>query len=92
VTGGDATEADARRPGRKLPQWLRQALQLFAFCGFAFAQPVFDLYRFRGSRTFASYLSPAPVLFAVLFLFASPVSGLLSSGEPTASPSSACRR
>jgi hypothetical protein len=36
------------------------------------------------AKTFATYVSPAPVLFCVLFLFASPVSALVTGSDPRA--------
>ena len=40
--------------------------------------------RLRAVRGFATYLSPAPILFLVLFLFVSPANALLSDTDPAA--------
>ena len=40
--------------------------------------------RTNAAKTFATYVSPAPVLFCVLFLFVSPVSALVTGSEPRA--------
>jgi hypothetical protein len=40
--------------------------------------------RRAGVRTFATYLSPAPILFLVLFLFVSPAHVLLGNSDPAA--------
>jgi hypothetical protein len=40
--------------------------------------------RFRMVRGFATYLSPAPILFLALFLFVSPANALLSDTDPAA--------
>ncbi len=163
---------------RRIPRWLVQAAQIFGLCGFAVAQPVFDLlgnnatffvahdagagtiifftlvllfvppaivfgvvaiaraiseqvghwamtvvvgglvaltivpiidrsqglstkvflalfvvvgaaagflyHRFTAAQTFTTYLSPMPLLFAFVFLFASPVNTLISGGDTAA--------
>jgi hypothetical protein len=58
---------------------------MFALAGAAIAVGAGTAYaRLAAVRTFATYLSPAPVLFCVLFLFTSPVSALVTGADPQA--------
>lgn len=64
-----------------------EALSIAAFVtlGVALTAAIALAYsRLRGVKTFATYLSPAPLLFAGVFLLATPVSVLVTASDPAA--------
>jgi hypothetical protein len=62
-----------------LPLWAYAASTLLIAAAIAW---MYD--RLEPVRTFASFLAPAPLLFAGVFLFASPVSALVVANDPEA--------
>jgi hypothetical protein len=67
----------SRTIGFGTKSWIGVFALLAVGVGFAYA-------RIRHIRTFVMYLSPAPLLFLVVFMFISPVQVLIFGGDPAA--------